>query len=401
MTAPDWHPEQNSGARGKSATRRNFLYRAMQSGAAALIAPALSGCAAHLAARVAAGPAVQPTSGADSLRAQATARGFLTGTAVNVHALETDPGYAALVREQSSIVVAENEMKWASLRPSIDSFSFDQADKLIAFAEENRIKVRGHNLCWHRQLPTWFDAEATPENARRLLIDHINKVAGRYAGRMHSWDVVNEAVYVQDGRPDGLRLTPFLKLIGDDYIELAFKTAREADPRALLTYNDYGIEGEDAESQAKRTAVLILLRRLRARNVPLDAVGVQSHLSAGAGPQHTYGAGLREFLAEVKELGLQVFITEMDVNDRELPADSAMRDSTVAAVYGSYLDRMLRDSIVTAVLTWGITDRFTWLNGEDARADHLPQRCLPFDAELRPVPAFFAMRTAYDRRRRS
>ena len=155
-----------------------------------------------------------------------------------------------------------------------------------------------------------------PANASDLLRTHIEKVAGRYAGRMQSWDVVNEAVLVSDGRVDGLRESPWLKLIGEDYIEQAFRATREADPRALLVYNDYGIEGEDDDSRRKRAAVMLLLRRLRTRNVPLDAVGIQAHISA----EGRYGSGLRDFIAQSRALGLQVMITEMDVNDRKLAA---------------------------------------------------------------------------------
>ena len=312
-------------------------------------------------------------------------------------ALGIDVGYAALVREQSSLVVAEDEMKWQRLRPTIDSFDFEWADKLVAFAEANRIRVRGHCLCWHRQLPGWFAAEANPGNARRLLTEHIQTVAGRYAGRMHSWDVVNEAVWVQDGRPDGLRDSPWLRLIGEDYLEVAFEAARAADPQALLTYNDFGCEEDGPEGDRKRAAVIELLRRMKARHVPIDAVGVQAHLSAGA--KHVYGEGMRRFLGEVKELGLQVFVTEMDVNDRELAGGVAGRDAAVAKVYGGFLDLVLRDANVTAVLTWGITDRMTWLNSEGARKDGLAERCLPFDGELNPVEAFFAMRRSFDQRR--
>jgi len=333
----------------------------------------------------------QELTGSASLKAHAAASGLLFGCAVAPGLLDPalpryDPAYTALIREQSSIIVAENVMKWGPLRPTSTTFNFDPADALVAFAERNRMKIRGHNLCWHRQLPSWFSSVATPANAKTLLVAHIETVAGRYAGRMHSWDVVNEAVEPKDGRPDGLRLSPWLKLAGDDYIELAFQTARRADPHALLTYNDYGIENETPEAEAKRAAVLMLLRRLRARRVPIDAVGIQSHIAArpltGAelDPRFTYGPGLLRFLAGLRELDLQVFLTEMDVNDRALPPAIPDRDRAVAETYQRYLDAVLTDPAVKALLTWGVTDRYTWLNSEDARADHLPERALPFDS---------------------
>jgi endo-1,4-beta-xylanase len=350
--------------------------------------------------------------GPGSLKAHAAATGHLYGCAVAPALLDPalpkyDPAYAALIREQASIVVAENVMKWGPLRPTPTTYNFDPADALVAFAERNHMKIRGHNLCWHRQLPTWFASVSTPANARALLVAHIETVAGRYAGRMHSWDVVNEAIEPKDGRPDGRRLSPWLKLAGDDYIELAFQTARRADPQALLTYNDYGIENETPEAAAKRAAVLMLLRRLRARRVPIDAVGIQSHIAAAPAaqstdPKFTYGPGLVRFLRDLRDLDLQVFLTEMDVNDRALPPDLTGRDRAVAETYQRYLSTVLADPAVKAVLTWGITDRYTWLNGEDARADKLPERPLPFDsgsagavvnpAAYRPKLAFFSLR---------
>jgi endo-1,4-beta-xylanase len=393
-------------------TRRRLLALASQS-AAALAIRAYASPFAHAPSK-STKEIQQETSditGPGSLKAHAAARGLLFGCAVAPALLEKDPAYAALLREQASIVVAENAMKWGPLRPTPTTYNFDPADALVAFAERNRMKIRGHNLCWHRQLPTWFSTVATPTNAKTLLVTHIETVASRYAGRMHSWDVVNEAIDPKDGRPDGLRLTPWLKLAGDDYIELAFHTARRADPQALLTYNDYGIENETPEAAAKRAAVLLLLRRLRARRVPIDAVGIQSHISAAPNPKstdpkYTYGPGLLRFLADVRDLDLQVFLTEMDVNDRALPPAIPERDHAVAEAYQRYLATVLTDPVVKAVLAWGITDRYTWLNGEDARADKLPERPLPFDsgpagtvanpAAYRPKPAFFSLRESLD-----
>jgi len=387
-------------------SRRDFLHAAARLGAGAAVLP-IAGCGAR-AARPMGGPtggALAPSAGVgSSLGAHAAAHGLLYGCAVDVHALAADPAYAALIREQCRILVAENAMKWRALRPSAETFRFDDADALVAFAEANRMKIRGHNLVWHYDNPDWLDAAATTANARQLLVAHIERVVGRYAGRMHSWDVVNEAIEVKDGRPDGLRNSAWLRLAGDDYIELAFRTARDADPQALLTYNDYGIEAETDEP--KREAVIELLRRMVARRVPVDALGVQSHIAAraaggagvvyGAGP--VYGAGLMRLVAAARELGLQVFVTEMDVNDRTVAADVGARDAAVAAAYKQYLELVLADPAVRVVLTWGITDRYTWLDHEDSRADGLPERPLPFDSDGRAVAAFYAMRDAFDLR---
>jgi len=387
----------------RGASRREFIGTAARLGAGVATASVLPLIAAGRAyggkPRRAAGASAttESVTGDASLGAHGAAHGLLYGCAVNMNALGADAAYAALIREQCRIVVAENAMKWGALRPSADGFNFDQADALVAFAESNRMKIRGHNLVWHQSNPKWLEATATKENARDLLVTHIETVAGRYAGRMHSWDVVNEAIHVEEGRPDGLRNSLWLRLIGEEYIELAFKTAREADPQALLTYNEYGIEEETRAGEQKRAAVIEMLRRMAARRVPVDAVGVQSHIAAGT-TGVAYGAGLMRFIAAARELGLQVFITEMDVNDRALAADEPGRDAAVAAAYKQYLELALGDPAVRAVLTWGITDRYTWLDHEDGRVDGKPERPLLFDTEGKAKAAVFAVREAFDQR---
>lgn len=338
--------------------------------------------------------------GKKSLKAHAMDARLLFGFAVNTQKLRDDAAYRAVVEEQCSIIVAENAMKWRALRPALDQFSFTEADALVEFASSRHIRLRGHNLCWHEALPDWFAGQTTRENARQLLRDHIRTVVGRYSGRMHSWDVVNEAVELKDGRPDGLRTSPWLQLVGTDYIEMAFRVARDADPSALLTYNEYGIEQETQDAAMKRAAVLLMLRRLKQRNVPIDAVGIQSHLQAK--PVYGYGAGVQRFVQDCREMGMEVFVTEMDVNDRTLPSDIETRDVAVADQYKSYLDLLLPQSNVTAVLTWGVSDAGTWLNNGKGRAreDGRPQRSLLFDDRLRAKPAFAAVRGAFDARRR-
>ena len=189
------------------------------------------------------------------------------------------------------------------------------------------MKMRGHNFVWHRALPPWFATYVTPQNAEQVLVNHIETVAGRYKGRIHSWDVVNEAIQVSDNLPNGMRNSPWQKVL-PNYIDIAFRTARRVDPHAILTYNDYGIEAEDAASTAKRSAVLALVRGMQQRGVPIDAVGIQSHIHAG--PKYTYGPALQQFMADIQKLGLKMMLTEMDVNDRDLPADIPTRDNAVA-----------------------------------------------------------------------
>jgi endo-1,4-beta-xylanase len=360
----------------------------------------VAGAAAVAAMGVAGGMAVAEKV-EESLRGAGAKRGILVGCAVAVGRLKSDLAYAELIRKQAGIVVAENDFKFGPMRPAMDAFNFKAADELAQFASENGMKLRGHNFVWHRQLPKWFEAEVTPSNAKKVLVEHIEKVAGRYKGQIHSWDVVNEAVFPEDGLPGGMRNSPWQKVLAGDaygkggdtvpeYVEVAFRTARKVDPQAMLCYNDYGIEGEDAGSEKKRAAVLRLLQGMQAKGVPVDGLGVQSHIAAGG--QAVYGAGLQGMIAQARAMGLKVLVTEMDVNDRALGPEIPLRDAAVAETYKSYLKLVTADPAVVAVLTWGITDKYTWLNGEDSRADKVPERPLPFDAQLKAKLAVEGMK---------
>ena len=348
-----------------------------------------------------------------SLRAHADQRGLSVGMAVNMPLLARDPVYAQTIIDQCNLVVAENAMKWAALRPAPDSFDFTAADRLMAFAAANAMQVRGHNLCWHEALPPWFARTVTKANAEQVLTRHIATVAGRYKGKIRAWDVVNEAVDPRDGLPGGLRNSPWYKLLGPGYLDIAFRAARAADPGALLTYNDYGIETDGAADTAKRAAVLGLLQRMKRDSVPIDAVGIQSHLSADSAGN--IGAGLASFVQQCAAMGLQVFITELDVNDDGLSAeDPAERARQVGTIYTNYLTLLLKNPAVTDVLTWGVADRYSWLNaGVDApqganaatpkfrpRHPKRAEQCLPFNDAYQPNPAFYAERAALDTARR-
>jgi endo-1,4-beta-xylanase len=349
--------------------------------------------------------ALENVTGPNSLRAHAAARGLLYGAAVNpahldvdgVAAGSTSDGYTLLVQQQAGILVAENSMKWSGLRPKPGIYDFTQADKLVRFAGIAGQKVRGHNLCWHEALPSWFKSTVNQENARIHLTQHIHTVGGHYRGQIHSWDVVNEAIRPEDGRPDGLRKTPWLELIGPDYLDLAFHTAAEADPHAKLTYNDYGIELDTPEQSRKREVVLELLQGFKSRSVPIHAIGIQSHIQAD-GPQP--GSGLKSFIHEAGKMHLEVYITEMDVNTHSLAGGPEAQDAAVAQVYRDYLTLVLAEPNVPIVLTWGITDASSWLNEMNEpwakRKDGAKMRPLPFDNDLKPAPAFFALREALD-----
>jgi endo-1,4-beta-xylanase len=334
----------------------------------------------------------------DSLRAHAAAHGMLYGAAAAYGPLQNDPDYSAHFAQECNLLVPENALKWTTVHPDPDRFNFLPGDFLEHFAAGHQMKMRGHTLVWHEQLPSWFASTVTRENARSYLERHIRTVMGHYQDNMHSWDVVNEAVHPPDGREEGLRGTPWLDLLGPEYLEIAYATAAEADAHALAGYNDYGLDYDTPQDEAKRQAVLGLLRRLKKQNVPIQAFGIQAHLTAVQQPKFQHDI-LRRFLGEIAALGLKILITELDVSDVGLPEDADARDRAVAEVYEAYVTAALAEPAVIAVLTWGLTDKYTWLTSRNRRPDGSLVRVLPLDREFHRKPAWYAIAKALDTRR--
>jgi endo-1,4-beta-xylanase len=245
------------------------------------------------------------------------------------------------------------------------------------------MKVRGHAFCWHRALPEWVTRDVTKNNAEAVLRQHIATVAGRYKGRLHSWDVVNEAIQLKDGLPNGWRNAFWYGLLGPAYPDIAFEAAKETDPSAILTYNDFGLEYENHSDNAKRKAVLAMLHNLKGRGVPIGALGLQSHLRAGTG--ESFGSELPKFIAEVRDLGLEVFVTELDVDDSHLTNEGGARDEAIGDVYKRYLDLVLATASVSAVITWGAWD-IAKVTGAEAAAGPKAERPLLFAQGGSPKP---------------
>lgn len=325
----------------------------------------------------------------------AEAKGITFGSAISGNSLQ-DLSLESVFARECRIAVPESGLKWAALRPTPESFDFRAADALYNFCKSRGIKFRGHTLVWEQALPKWFSAAVTQQNAAKAMTDHISAVVRHFAGKMHSWDVVNEAFQIEDGRPDGLKITPWLRFIGPEYIENAFHAAHEADPQAMLVYNENWLEPADSVTDKKRNAVLALLTRLKKANVPVHALGIQCHLFVDTS---TSNASFQRFLQQVSDLGLEIMITEMDVRDKNAPADVAMRDRLVASQYYKHLSFMLQFAAVKTVITWGLTDRYTWIATHDPRPDGMPVRPLPYDAQLKPKPAWDAIRNAFEEAR--
>lgn len=331
-----------------------------------------------------------------SLRAIAARRGLLWGAAIEPQVVDADPPFAALLQRQCAVLTAENALKWNALRPSADAFDFSGADRVVELAEAQDAAVHGHCLAWHEAMPDWLLAALNPTTGQDLLVRHIRTVVARYAGRIRSWDVVNEGVERNDHRPDGLRVSPWLEALGPGYIDLAFHAAREADPRARLGFADYGLEYDHVPWMVeKRGAMLTVLRGLLARGAPVHALALQGHLYAEM--PSSFGPGLGDFLSRVADLGLEIYVTELDVSDQKIPGDAMERDRAVAGVYHAFLDRVLRQPAVKMVNTWGLSDRHTSKSVFFPRADGQPVRPLPFDADLKPKPAAYAIAEALRR----
>lgn len=381
-------------------TRRRFITQAIET-----LAVSTSGALRAYARRVAPDAnlpdSFRNVSGARSLKAHARHHGLVYGSAVIIRNVENDTDYAQLIAEQCGIVVPTNELKWVALRPGPNTFDFTRPDFLLQFARKHKMLMRGHNLCWHASVPAWIKTPENRAHTRQFFVDHITKVCRHYAGKLQSWDVVNEAISPGDGEPGGLRKSFWYEQMGPEYIDLAFRTARAADPHARLTYNDYGVESESEENAEKRRLILEMLRGMQKRGVPIDAVGIQSHIRAAQ--PNTFGKGLTDFMEAIRQMGLEIYLTELDVNEDDISSnDPAVRDAIVARTYSDYLGIALANPAVKLVLTWDISDRFTWLNGGPTHHRKQPnrrQRSLPFDRDYRPKQAFFAIRESFDRRK--
>lgn len=331
-----------------------------------------------------------------TLRQAASKRGLAYGAAVSVDALASDQNYAALLKEQAGILVAEGVTKRKSIQPTPTRYDFSGTDQILAFAQANGQLMRGHTLAWHQGNPDWLLPVLENNPDERILTDYITKVVTRYRGKFHSWDVVNEVVDPGAGRADGMRGdSPWFKAFGERYIDLAFHSAREADPDVPLFLNELDAEVDIYWSEAVRSVSLALVDRLIARKVPITGFGIQGHLKAFK--FHYSDEVLSRFLDELGARGLKVLITEFDIADIKGPDDQAKRDTEVAALAKRFLDVAFSKPFVQGCLTWGITDRYSWLpthpmyRWPDGR---LP-RGLPFDENYRPTPMFQAMLSAY------
>ncbi|WP_274364101.1 endo-1,4-beta-xylanase [Paenibacillus thermotolerans] len=291
---------------------------------------------------------------------------FLIGAAVSPATLESQ---GRLLTTHYNSITAENDMKFISLHPSEDEYTFDNADTIAAFARANGMKLRGHTLVWHNQTPDWMFQEpdgslASRETLLSRMKSHIDTVVGRYKDVVYCWDVVNEAV--TDDGPELYRPTKWFEIAGEEYIAKAFEYAHEADPQALLFYNDY-----NESNPGKREKIYALVRSLKENGVPIHGVGLQAHWNL----YDPSIDAIREAIERYASLDLQLQITEMDVSvfrfdDRrtDLTEPTADMLELQAERYEQFFRLFKQYSKhITAVTFWGAADDYTWL-------DHFPVR---------------------------
>lgn len=325
------------------------------------------------------------------LKDHAASRGLIYGAAAKYPTLSSDSELANVLSRECALLVPENDFKWISLRPGLHQFDFTRSDWMADFADANNLLLRGHTLVWYKSLPRWFQKEVNVTNAEAVMLDHIRTVGNRYAGRMHSWDVVNEAIAPTPTIENPWRPSPWLDWVGEDYVAKAFHAAHEVDPDARLVYNENGLWWDAPEGEAKKLAVLRLLENLKTQGVPVHALGIQSHLRGHLMDQFQ-PEKMRQFLQNVADLEIEIIISELDVRDTDLPDDIGERDRLIASAYSEYLAVILEQPAVSTVVTWGLSDRDTWHNKAGRKNDARP---LPFDRNLNRKPAWSAISNSF------
>ena len=313
------------------------------------------------------------------LRDAAQSAGKLVGAAVQ-SSLLADGRYSGVLGRHFNYLTAEYEMKWDAIERTRGANNFTAGDAIVSYGLANGMKIKGHALIWHGSVPSWVGS-LSAQDLRVAFEDHIRSVADHFRGRVIAWDVVNEAV-ADDG--SGLRDTVFRQKLGDQYIADAFRIARQADPQALLFYNDYGGEGLNQKSNR----IYDLVQTLRSQGVPIDGVGLQMHITASSPPSESSVASNMSRLAS---LGLLVNISEMDVRTRDLP--SATRLETQRSVYRTIVSVCVAEPRCDAVTFWGFTDAHSWIDAQFGADDPLL-----FDDNYGAKPAYSGVFDALMRR---
>lgn len=312
-----------------------------------------------------------------SLRNLAESAGMRIGTSVLINPLREDATYREVLGREFNNLTPENAMKFGQLSTARGNYNFTDADEIVAFAQNHNMQIHGHTLVWHRNLPDWFkNGKWSHQEAMNILKDHIFTVVRRYRGKVTSWDVVNEAIS-DEGT---LRNSIWLQTIGPEYIEMAFRWAHAADPKARLFYNDYSAE----QLGKKSHAVYKLVQQLRQKNVPIHGVGFQMHTSIKKQPN---SKAVSTNIQRLGELGLEVKITEMDVKIHEDAQPISEKLAAQAKIYQDIATVCLKAPNCHSLTTWGVADHWSWVPKFFNRID----APLLFDEFYQPKPAYTAL----------
>lgn len=352
---------------------------------------ALAGAAGLIAAIGGARAASDPL----SLSQAADATGLLYGASIGQEAF-ADPAYAELYRRETRVLTTENALKFDWLRPAPERFEFGFADAILREAKAHGKLMRGHTLIWNDNAPDWLKRLSGRE-VERVFDEHIDRVCERYAGQLQSWDVVNEPFWPMQGKPGGWRDGPWFAAMGPAYVERAFRRVAAIDKTARLTLNEAQCDNNHEWGRSIRPLLGGLVERLLDAGTPLHAIGLQSHLQ----PQWPadYPA-FAEYVRGFGAKGLDVYISEFDVNDASLPDAIAERDRAVAATAAAFLDAMLGVPAVKMIVNWQLSDRYSWYRAIQPThfwSNRTP-RPLPFDDAMGATPLRDAMLASFARR---
>jgi endo-1,4-beta-xylanase len=299
------------------------------------------------------------------------------GTAINPGVLESDEAYRAVAGSEFNCAVAEYGMKWDLMEPEQGNFDFSLGDQVVAFAEAHRMRVKGHALVWHGATPDWVLDVTSPSELRAVIRDYVTEVVTHFKGKVEAWDVVNEAIADSGG---DFRNTHFYKVLGTEFFEIAFEAARAADPDVELLYNDYG--GEDMG--VKSDAIYELVKGLKESGVPIDGIGLQSHLTHNGVPADELEANMKRLAA----LGLSINLSEIDVRMGMATGTLDEKLAQQAKIYRQLASACADQPACTGLFVWGFTDAHSWVDGTFG-GTNLP--CL-FDEDLNRKPAYDGLR---------
>ena len=305
-----------------------------------------------------------------------------------------DTAYRELYTTHAKIVTTDVAMKIGTIAGQPGPKRFDSADRLLKFCAENKLPMRGHCLIWNEWVPQWIKSMSTSE--KQVFFDkYIDEVVGRYAGQLHSWDIVNEPFWPGHKAPGGYRLGPWYEAFGTGYVRRAFERAALADKKTKFVLNEAQTERDDDVGLAVRAGLLRLVDELKDAGVPLHAVGLQGHLQ----PRYPHDpARFADFVHALAERKVQIYITEFDVRDDTFPDDIASRDAMIADTAEKFLSNVLRIPAVKTVIAWELADNYSFYTDAAKKKDPLATRLprpLPFDSEMQKKPLWFAMARAF------